>query len=1357
MSWQKLAGLALVFFVLIGSWCGAQETAEWQRLLAEANRLRDAEKYDEALAEYGRALAANPKAAEVFLNRGILHMARQQDALAMADFDKGVALAPKSPNAYYTRGNAWLARGEFPRALDDFTAALAIDGEFRPARAGRVECCIELKKTDLMLEDVAAMLAKPGRADRTPEQLLGSSDWWAWVGLNLPPERQDLAEAVYSRALAERAPHAPESHELALILFELGWLRHRQKKFEEALSYLNRALGIYRKRQGPPEFNFGWVLYALGRSHQELEHNAQAAPFLNEAADVFQKLEAPDMAAMAYDHLGTVYAALEKNAEAATAFRASIALDRKNAEAKPLLLAAKLYSLGKVLHYDAKYEEALAAFEEDRQIREKELPPDDLDLAWTYTRLGDVYLKLTRHAEAAAMHRAALEIRRKKLAPSDPLIGDSLHDLGLALQRDRKHDEARPVYEEARRIREPLEGADRLGLAWTLHNLALIHSFRGQLQEAERLHREALAIRLKQSGENDEDVAASLGELGSVFHDQGRYADAERTFQREIAIRENLPGDNQLSLAASLVELGHVQSHLGQYAQSEQSHKRALAIRRERLAEDDPAIANSLVHLATSYHNLGLWDDANPLLRQALKIYESQQPADADDVAWAAVNLGHNLQSQGRYEEAESYMLTSLRLRRELRGERDLFVAKSIMSLAETFSARAQYAKAQTLLDEALAIYEQLDQSENPHVGYVLNEVAWVHLSQGKLDEAQAALETALRHLQMAAGPDSPEAIGTELTLAALFEKRGEAEKALPLVVRSLDLGRQHQELAAALQSEHSQLAMFQAVRYRLDRYLSLATRAGVSADDGYAQALSWKGSVFARQYSVRIAGRDPRLKPTFDQLSAVTGELANLVFAAQRGGGQAETTGRIRELAEQKEAFEAQLSRLSADFRSTRLSPQEQLDELKRALPSETVLVDLLEYSHSTPAADGVYDYQRRLAAFLVRRDEPVVRIDLGSAASLKEAVEAWRKTLGRGEKALAAARQLREQVWLPVEKHLGQDETVLISPDGAVARFPLIALPGKTPDAYLLEERAIAIVPVPKLLPELLGRKQDDPEAAPALLAIGDVDYNAETTALAGQRSRTAQRGEEALTFVELPNTRGELLALRDTFELAHPEGRAQLLRRAQATESALRETAPAFDYLHVATHGFFAPATAKPDGEHVSRGGVLALDAGPGVQQTIRFHPGLMSGLALSGANRPPNPGRDDGILTAEEAAMLDLTSARLAVLSACDTGLGNVAGGEGVLGLQRAFQVAGARSVVASLWKVSDDATRELMERFYENLWDKKLPPVEALRQAQLWMLRERGPRGLAPQEGEPPTSQRLPPYYWAAFVLSGDWR
>jgi CHAT domain-containing protein len=141
-----------------------------------------------------------------------------------------------------------------------------------------------------------------------------------------------------------------------------------------------------------------------------------------------------------------------------------------------------------------------------------------------------------------------------------------------------------------------------------------------------------------------------------------------------------------------------------------------------------------------------------------------------------------------------------------------------------------------------------------------------------------------------------------------------------------------------------------------------------------------------------------------------------------------------------------------------------------------------------------------------------------------------------------------------------------------------------------------------------------------------------------------------------------------------------------------------------------------------------------------------PGLLSGLVLAGANAEPEPGRDNGLLTAEEVTYLKLSGCELVVLSACETGLGRPEGGEGMMGLRRSFRQAGARSVISSLWKVRDAETSELMTRLYENLWLKKMGNLEALREAQIWMLdRNRKEYG---GDARPST--------WGAFVLDGEW-
>jgi CHAT domain-containing protein len=320
------------------------------------------------------------------------------------------------------------------------------------------------------------------------------------------------------------------------------------------------------------------------------------------------------------------------------------------------------------------------------------------------------------------------------------------------------------------------------------------------------------------------------------------------------------------------------------------------------------------------------------------------------------------------------------------------------------------------------------------------------------------------------------------------------------------------------------------------------------------------------------------------------------------------------------------------------------------------------------------------------------------------------------------------------------------------------------------LIDDLSIAIVPVPRLLPELLKsdphKNNDQPINHPSLMLVGDVDFGADPGAIdLLAADRTAPRGGQAFHWSPLPGTRDEAAAIRATFVKCFGRLGAIELTKGGATKEAVCRNARNCEFLHFSTHGFFAPPELRSAlaaaTEHNLSSGSDPFD----VSDLVGFHPGLLSGLVLAGANRPFQDNKEDGILTALEVAEMDLRGVQLATLSACETGLGETAGGEGLLGLQRAFQTAGAKSVVAGLWKVPDKATQMLMTRFYDNLWRKKLSKLEALREAQRWMIHEAPKerelvRGLnfAPGQQQPlPESEPLPPYYWAAFVLSGDWR
>ncbi len=301
------------------------------------------------------------------------------------------------------------------------------------------------------------------------------------------------------------------------------------------------------------------------------------------------------------------------------------------------------------------------------------------------------------------------------------------------------------------------------------------------------------------------------------------------------------------------------------------------------------------------------------------------------------------------------------------------------------------------------------------------------------------------------------------------------------------------------------------------------------------------------------------------------------------------------------------------------------------------------------------------------------------------------------------------------PLEQQISDRARLLISPDGALSLVPFAALVGPA-GRHRLESLEIVLLSSGR---DVVRLSAASPSMGPALV-IADPAFDAGTS---------PSSGAAVFGFSRLPGTAEEARALGKLMP------KATIVTGADATEARLK-AAQHPGVLHVATHGFFFGRTeGKPAG--VETRGLTSrptTSAGSSSDALVR------SGLALAGANQPAGGAKDDGLLTAVEAAGLDLAGTQLVVLSACETGVGEVRTGEGVQGLRRAFAVAGAASQVMSLWQVDDQATRELMVDYYRELLAGK-GRAAALRDVQLAMQRRAG---------------RAHPYYWAAFVFAGSW-
>jgi CHAT domain-containing protein/tetratricopeptide (TPR) repeat protein len=1050
-------------------------------------------------------------------------------------------------------------------------------------------------------------------------------------------------------------------------------------------------------------------------------------------------------------------------------------------------------NLADLLKAQGDYKAARALHERALATREALFGRDHTETAQSLNNLAMVQYARGDYAAAQPMLERALAIYRTALGRRDPATISLLNNLAGVLVARAEYAAARPLYDEALEAGKQGFGEDHPAYASLLTGMADLHRRQGDYAAARPFYERALAIRKKALGGRHPETTQALKNLGVLFVEQGNYAAARPLYEQALTIRKEVLGERHPDIASSLNDLADLAMTRGDYAAARPLYEQALAVRRAALGHDHPETAEALNNLASLFAAQGDYAAARPLYEQALAIREKVHGRRHPEVAATVNNLAALLVSEADYAAAEPLLRRALEILGEAHGPGHPHTAVALSNLAALLSRRGDHAAARLLYEAALDIHRKALGPDHPDTAIALNNLAATLCALGQVEAARPLYDEALEITTRSYGKRHPTTAIGLLNLAVLQWRRGAAADAGRVMARGLEIVGDNMELASAGQSERQQLTMARMLRAALDGYLSLSRQNRLPGDTAYRYVLIWKGAVFARQRATRLArrvagrGGEPKVVELMNDLVDTAGQLATFALSTPEPGRRADWTRRVAELTERKEHLEAELARTSPEYRSRGARLAADPDRLPACLPPEVALVDLLEYEDFSlpPARRGALRKERRLVAFVVRPDQPILRLELGAAAQIDALVAAWEAALRRrADLGLVGGpgTELRRAVWERLEPHVAAARTVLISPDGALARLPMAALPGRKPGTYLIEERALATVPVPHYLPEWLnGRGQADAqpsagaEIAPALMLVGDVDFDAapgrQDEGARVQPTTSRARAGSWKQFAPLPATRQEIESMQESFRRGWPDSRVEVLQRALATEGALRRLSPQSRYLHLATHGYFAgegirSALDPPSEDPATTLGQPRLEIDPfGGRGVVGFHPGLLSGLALAGANRPWVLGQDDGVLTSLEVAELDLSGVDLAVLSACQAGLGAPRRGEGLLGLQRAFQVAGARSVVAAFWSVDDDATRRLMARFYENLWMKRMGRLEALREAQLSMFRGGGQgeaarrRGLEPLEGQSPKDRPGPnrEFDWAAFVLSGDWR
>ncbi|MBV6439251.1 MAG: hypothetical protein EPGJADBJ_00890 [Saprospiraceae bacterium] len=941
------------------------------------------------------------------------------------------------------------------------------------------------------------------------------------------------------------------------------------------------------------------------------------------------------------------------------------------------------------------------------------------------------------------------DIREKVFGTKHPMYAKILHNLAILYVDMGSFEKAEPLYLESKAIREKVLGKENLDYAWSLNNLANLYWKIGKYEKAEPLYLESKAIREKVLGKEHPDYAASLNNLAVLYWSMGNYEKSEPVHLESIGIREKALGKEHPDYAASLNNLASLYYEMGNYEQSELLHLEAKTIYEKALGKEHPDYAASLTNLAIIYQNMGSYEKVEPLFLETKAIREKVLGKEHPDYAASVSNLASLYYQMGNYMKFEPLCLESKAIWEKALGKEHPEYAISIDGLALLYKAMGNYDKAEPLFLESKTIREKALGKEHPIYATSLNNLAILFVNMGKYEKAEPLYLEGMTIQEKVLGKEHPDYAASLNYLAILNWTIGDLDAAQSLLLKSGGIEKS---------------LLLKATRYLSERELSSYTRKFTDvlnqsysftlfrpdiSSTSYDNTLFYKGFLLnAASHARNLALSNPPATDDYIRLKSFHRRLASEYSKpiAERKN--------VAELEEKANTLEKELTRSVAGFGEA--LRQVNWQEVQAALKSGEAAIEFIRFHYRNPNPTDSTLYAALLLkpgmaspAFIGLFEEK--QLDALLAPLAAQGSSGLNELYGG-----LTGQSLYRLLWSPLEPHLAGVKTVYYSPAGLLHRLNLNAIPSGKLDETIGKRHALSMLGSTRSLAGGTKARQlitslafaEAMAGKPATATVfGGIRYDMDSTAIKADNPSGLASRNRGLSFSQTDS-----MSRGGTWEyLKHSDKEAgniqSLLQKAgfqadvqkgyAATEEAFKQLGkdkPSPRLLHISTHGFFFP-----DPQDNPKSAIPNPQSEAPVFK-ISDHPMIRSGLILAGGNHAwktgqPLGNREDGILTAYEISQLDLRNTDLVVLSACETGLGQIEGNEGVYGLQRAFKIAGAKHLVMSLWQVPDYQTQELMTAFYRNMLEGKMPVRQALHAAQ-----------------EEMRQKRYEPYYWAGFVL-----
>ena len=893
------------------------------------------------------------------------------------------------------------------------------------------------------------------------------------------------------------------------------------------------------------------------------------------------------------------------------------------------------------------------------------------------------------------------------------------------------------MYKQVLAITEKQKGVDSREALYALMPLLGPYWMQNKLDELEPIYLRMLAMSKKIDGENSVAYAGNLQQYGNLLNQRNEYSAALRIFEQAYKIQEAASKD-ELQLTGPMQLLASTYWMTNQRQKAIAMYDRVLAIVLKQPNANVQMIAGTYWGIAAMYHYGGRDDLAKPLTQKAIDLFTKEiarlEKDKPDDPMLPSIigQLGFQYRQMGDVAKAEEYLEKSVKLD-EKRGSP--FSAWG-SSLAEIKRAQGKAKEALVLLEKAQAQLAKM----SPMSATVYNtQIADVLRELGDYARAEKLMLAYQANLAKTYGTRHPVYGMAQLTLAYNYMASGKIAKAEQLLTDSLEVAERELSLVLKTGTEADHAVYFGRNNYQLDTAINFeldyAPKSASAARLGLTTLLRRKGRVLdaaAANLATIRSKLSPEDKKLLDDLASARAMLSKLTVAGPSATGDADYAKEVARLEDQIVKLELLVGKKSAAYRAA--SQTIDLPAVQKLIPADTKLVEIVNFQPGDPKA--AYSINpvlkpRKYAAYILGAKGDPVLVDLGEAAAIDTAIEKFRKAVSdpNNKKVNDFGHALYTLTMAKIVPALGNTTSVLLAPDGALNVVPFSALVDDK-QQFMIKQYTFTYLTSGRDLLRLNIKTKA--QGGGVIFADPSFDATGPAPAKPTDPAQPATRGRRSsdlasLMWPALPGT------AKEADEVGKRMPGLTVYRAADATEAAVKAVhGPRV--LHLATHGFFLPDEPPPAPKDAARS---PLPAGAPIAESHE-NPLLRSGLAFAGANKLSS-GDDDGILTAMEASGLDLLGTKLVVLSACETGVGKVTNGDGVYGLRRALVIAGAESLVMSLWQVDDEATKDLMAGYYAKLKAGR-GRSSALRDIQLELSARK---------------EYAHPFYWASFLPAGN--